>query len=310
MSPDFYGLYSISEGFFDYEVARDNIVISSFANPAALEYGIWSLYLSIGVNVSIAFVVQCFFIHKIHGLSGRNWYLTGPLSIVVLLHLAFGFETMAEFFIKKRLNSLAQLTYIAALPFAVAAVLSDIAIVVALCLLLQHNKTSFRSTNVLLNYLIVYAINRCLLTSIVAISEVVVFATIPNSFWYLAIDFVVGKCYANSLLATLNSRSALRGKGFDNERNPDESSSDGVRFTSIEIAGVTPSMLPHSRAVTQNERVSLNSEASRSRTDVGLVELKDVKARTRDTSHLSAISMREESSSVNIEGDTLEYREP
>ena len=56
---------------------------------------------------------------------------------------------------------------IAAVPFGVAAVLSDIIIAVALCVLLGSNRSSFDDTNSLINKLIVFAINRCILTSCV-----------------------------------------------------------------------------------------------------------------------------------------------
>ncbi|KAG6837375.1 hypothetical protein H0H93_010533 [Arthromyces matolae] len=40
------------------------------------------------------------------------------------------------------------------------------------------------------------------------------FTALPNSFYSFAFDFIIGKLYANSLLATLNSRSALRSKEY------------------------------------------------------------------------------------------------
>ncbi|KAI5119323.1 hypothetical protein M0805_000553 [Coniferiporia weirii] len=266
--------------------------------------------LSLGTNVAIAFVVQCFFTFKIHGLSGKNWWLTGPILVVVVLHLGFGMETMAEFFVKKQLNRLPELTYIAALPFAIAAVLSDIAITGALCYLLQHNRTSFKSTNKLIDYLIIYAINRCLLTSVMAVVEVIVFVTLPGTFWFLAIDFVIGKCYANSLLATLNSRSALRGKGYDTEGMTISSSDEGVEHTGIEIAHVTPSMLSRSRAATQNGQVSLNFDVSRSRasrtTETESMELKEMKTPTKSRTH-TTISVKAEES-TNTEDDAGDFR--
>lgn len=51
------------------------------------------------------------------------------------------------------------------LPFGVLAILSDILIAIALCLLLDSNRSDFEDTNLLINKLIVYAINRCILTS-------------------------------------------------------------------------------------------------------------------------------------------------
>ena len=67
-----------------------------------------------------------------------------------------------------------------------------------------------------------------------AVAETIVFSVLPNSFYSLAIDFVIGKCssksssliiikwrlimikvYANSLLAVLNSRAVLGSNSRD-----------------------------------------------------------------------------------------------
>ena len=57
--------------------------------------------------------------------------------------------------------------FVAVLPFGVLAILSDILIAAALCLLLASNRSEFDDTNTVVNRLIVYAINRCVLTSCV-----------------------------------------------------------------------------------------------------------------------------------------------
>ena len=56
---------------------------------------------------------------------------------------------------------------IAAVPFGVATVLSDIIIAIALCVLLGSNRSEFDDTNNVINKLMVFAINRCILTSCV-----------------------------------------------------------------------------------------------------------------------------------------------
>ncbi|KAH8109605.1 hypothetical protein DFH11DRAFT_1627174 [Phellopilus nigrolimitatus] len=85
-------------------------IVMNYANPPALGDGVWSLFVrstmsiprklylidlqtSIGMNVLIAFVVQCFFTHKIHSLS-QNWWLTVTIvrfglgvSIIVYFNL-------------------------------------------------------------------------------------------------------------------------------------------------------------------------------------------------------------------------------
>jgi len=144
---------------------------------------------------------------------------------------------MIELFQKKDFSRLSEITYIAALPFAVLAVLSDVLITLALCVLLYNSRTGFRSTNSMLNLIIVYAINRCLLTSIVATIEMVMFVTEQETLWYLAADFVVGKLYVNSLLATLNTRSALAGKGMENDESTE------MTNASFHIGNVTQSII-------------------------------------------------------------------
>ncbi|KAL0059966.1 hypothetical protein AAF712_013262 [Marasmius tenuissimus] len=105
----------------------------------------------------------------------------------------------------------------AATPFAIFAVLSDIVVAGSLCALLHESRTGIGKTNRIITSLMIYAVNRCLLTSFVAIVEVIVFVARPHELWFLGVDFVIGKqclpfgtVYANSLLASLNSRNMLR----------------------------------------------------------------------------------------------------
>jgi len=186
-------------------------LITGFGNPLLLMNGTWPLFSSIAINVVVAFIVQCFFTERIFQLCppGKRWWVTGIIAITVLAHFVFGLETVVFLSMKKEFARFKEVTLIAAVPFGVAAVLSDIIIAVALCVLLGSNRSSFDDTNSVINKLIVFAINRCILTSTVAVVETIVFSVLPNSFYSLAIDFVIGKLYANSLLAVLNSRVAL-----------------------------------------------------------------------------------------------------
>lgn len=76
------------------------------------------------------------------------------------------------------------------------------------------------------------------------------FSINPSSLWFIAIDFVIGKrelqiyaslmtqvftctVYANSLLASLNSRSALRGRSL---RSHNEGTS--IRINAIDLSGL------------------------------------------------------------------------
>lgn len=193
-------------------------LVTNYNNPSGLVTGHWSLFVSILCNVFIACIVQSYFTWKIYQLTkGRvRFWLSSIIGFMVFAHFGFGISTIVFCFIKKDFSRLHEFALISATPFAITAVLSDILIAGSLCVLLHGNRTGFRGTNALVTMLIIYAINRCLLTSVVAVIEVIVFSLNPDALWYLAIDFVIGKLYANSLLATLNSRKALAERSYIN----------------------------------------------------------------------------------------------
>ncbi|KAF8896846.1 hypothetical protein CPB84DRAFT_1748141 [Gymnopilus junonius] len=194
---------------------------------------IWSLFASVLLNTIIACIVQIlvketefvsYFLMRIFQLSPDKvrWWVTSIIIQRGLIFLRFYLvpETVTLMLIKKEFAKLAQINFYAATPFAIFAVLSDFMITGALIYFLHGHRTTFRKTNTLVSKLIVYAINRCLLTAIVEIAECIVyqgstnlfiteFSTLTKSLWFLSIDFVIGKLYANSLLATLNSRRML-----------------------------------------------------------------------------------------------------
>ncbi|KAJ8072538.1 hypothetical protein PM082_016097 [Marasmius tenuissimus] len=120
---------------------------------------------------------------------------------------------LSQTFIIKEFDRLKEVDRIAVVPFGTFAVLSDIIVAAALVILLKRSQTEFEDTQSLINKLIVYAINRCILTSVVAVIEIALFLAIPHSLYAFAFDFIIGKLYANSLLAHLNSRKSLAKRG-------------------------------------------------------------------------------------------------
>lgn len=185
--------------------------------------------LSVVVNVVIACIVQTFFATQIFLLapSKVKWWLTSIIGICIIAHLSFGIEVTTLVFVKKEFVKLTQGTLFASAvaPFAIFTVLSDFLIAGSLCVLLHKRRTRYRKTNTIITTLMIYAINRCLLTSVVAIIEMIVYKAIPDSLWYMGVDFVAGKLYVNSFLATLNSRQSIRAE--------DTSSTDNIVVSNI-----------------------------------------------------------------------------
>ncbi|KAH6909009.1 hypothetical protein BKA70DRAFT_1426160 [Coprinopsis sp. MPI-PUGE-AT-0042] len=230
-------------------------LIDNFGNPGPLAFGNWSLISSVTVNIIIAFIVQSFFTQRIYTLCRqRKWLVTGVIGFFVFAHFAFGIETVVFIYIKKEFTRIREISFYAAAPFAVTVVISDVLISTALCKFLNNSRTGYADTNSLINRLMVFSINRCLLICVVAVVELIVFIVKPKSLYVFAIDFIVGKLYVNALLASLNSREALRNTLNDRQRNESSDVS-----TSFNLA-----TLPHSTIRTETtanavpERVDLD----------------------------------------------------
>ncbi|KAF9482846.1 hypothetical protein BDN70DRAFT_874430 [Pholiota conissans] len=66
-----------------------------------------------------------------------------------------------------------------------------------------------RTRNVI-TFLVLFFVGTGLLTAIMAITTIAVYATRPSTVLYLAIEFAVPRLYANSILAMFNSKARLR----------------------------------------------------------------------------------------------------
>ncbi|KAI6107180.1 hypothetical protein EDD16DRAFT_1898917 [Pisolithus croceorrhizus] len=257
-------------------------LITNYGNLLSLEYIVWSFPVSLAANLVVITMVQLyvilifwlmlilyvasFFAYKIYHLCRRKvrWMVTAPITLSVLAHLGFGVVTVVTMYsglsnhfttmlisvcrlINNQASAVSQARFYSATPAVSAVVLAEILITTSLCVLLydRGSRSAVPRTKRLLNTLIIYAVNRCLLTLLVTIAQLVVDAN-DQAAWTMGLDFIVGKLYANSLLASLNTRQHLRSQGsgpessvhantihFANLPKPSEderSSKDGERY--------------------------------------------------------------------------------
>ncbi|KAK0193788.1 hypothetical protein F5146DRAFT_401440 [Armillaria mellea] len=233
-------------------------LIAGFGNPAHLVEGTWSLFSSIMVNVIIASLVQCFFAQRIHELCPKPYkrWMTSVIGSMVFAHLCFGLETVGQFFVRKEFSRLKEVNYVAVLPFGITAILSDLLIALGLCFLLRRSRTNSPNTDYLIKILVRYAITRCLLTSLIAVVEVILAPT----FYSFAIDFVIGKLWSNSMLASLNSRRSLRDT-FNRKNTDPMSASFRVRSPVLGTTGAETSQISVVQISGQGTSRSLDEES-------------------------------------------------
>ncbi|TFY76164.1 hypothetical protein EWM64_g7848 [Hericium alpestre] len=178
-------------------------------------------------NSFTAFLVQSFFTVRIYKLSNKNILVTGTVYALVLGQF---FVTLVYFIKGIQMSTFAQLGTLKAISMAVNAMTaaSDVAIALALCSMLHKSRTGFRSSDSMINKLIMFTVNTGLLTSIDAVCSLASIAGSPNTFIYICFFFTLGRLYSNSLLATLNARRSLRQSSSGNAINSETISGQGI----------------------------------------------------------------------------------
>ncbi|KAF8989896.1 hypothetical protein BDQ17DRAFT_1434157 [Cyathus striatus] len=189
--------------------------VLEWGNVKALENIVWSVASTLLTTHCVEVVVHFWFAYRVWIMSKRNKFVVSLICFFTFCNFVLGFSTwltslLSSSFSSIRLDTTATLAK-TALSCAIA---TDWTIAISLIYYLNEHRTGFTGTNMLINRLIFYAINIGLLTSVTDI-VVLVLNTVhfkARNLYYLAMFQVVGNLYANSFLASLNSRASIRDK--------------------------------------------------------------------------------------------------
>ncbi|RPD52626.1 hypothetical protein L227DRAFT_617661 [Lentinus tigrinus ALCF2SS1-6] len=186
--------------------------ITNFTNLAAILHPIWPIPTMVFVSNLSNLIVRGIFAYRLYRLSHHSWILPGIIVVCSLFVAADGFYVAIKMY---ALQSYADISHIswglyAGLSVEVAV---DLIVAISQCVLLRGFETGIRSTDSAIRVLMTYSINTGLLTSLCAVGALVSYAVRPTRYIYFAFYFVLSKLYINSLLATLNARGSLLGKG-------------------------------------------------------------------------------------------------
>ncbi|KAG9082180.1 hypothetical protein FRC06_005186 [Ceratobasidium sp. 370] len=182
-------------------------VINNYANPTALLYNNWSFNMEVGLTAIITFMVQSFFARRAWFFTkrvGSRFTTTRQTQMMGAIILGFGLGAFAMVWVLGEFSKFIKYNWLVG-GWLGSAALGDVIIVYMLSTALMSQRTGFGRTDALINKLLRYTINTGLLTSLIAITDVVTFCTM-NNLIHLGFNFMLGKLYTNTLLATLNSR--------------------------------------------------------------------------------------------------------
>ncbi|EDR04806.1 uncharacterized protein LACBIDRAFT_304061 [Laccaria bicolor S238N-H82] len=256
---DFIPWYISPHPFCMYNNLFPTALSRSLAVSNLMQYiliGKW-LILRLGYQTTIALTAALTYL--VHGLN--NFFISVPLAILATARLCFASLTTNKLITLRSLKRFVQLyTFSFTSGLALSSAL-DVLITGFLCYLLRKNQKKMSSMNHVLDKLILYSFENGSLTCAAVVVSMICWLERGNNLIFLGLHFVISKFYANSLLATLNTRKGLRpghraSPSNSNDRQP-------IMFPD-NFRGPRPSMKRLSEEETKTTPVStsLSSESS------------------------------------------------
>ncbi|KAJ7457607.1 hypothetical protein B0H11DRAFT_1738182, partial [Mycena galericulata] len=184
--------------------------VANYPNPSSLAYVGWTIPFTAVATSLTAIITQIFLGHRV-------FLLTNSKALFVLINilsvLGFVFGCMAG--IKSGLIDDFEMQSLAPLAPYVTAWLAlqtsaDLLITMCLSIALARSKTGFRTTDTIINRLIVGAIQTGLFASIFSIAGLFSFLLHRNTNLYAMFAYPIGRIYTNTLLNTLNARATMK----------------------------------------------------------------------------------------------------
>ncbi|KAG2052735.1 hypothetical protein BDR06DRAFT_957439 [Suillus hirtellus] len=183
-------------------------MVQWFGDDSKIDYIPVPLAISVALTAFLTLIVHCFFAHRIHKLTHNDWRISGPITVFAFLRLVAALVSTVEMI---ELQTMTAFRHKVEWVFTMGLILScvvDILVTAGLCFTLRRNR-SYSNMNRVINTIVLYTLENNALTSVAIIISMICWVTMDNLI-FLGVHFVLSKLYANSLLATLNSRKQLQ----------------------------------------------------------------------------------------------------
>ncbi|KIP06228.1 hypothetical protein PHLGIDRAFT_19513 [Phlebiopsis gigantea 11061_1 CR5-6] len=193
--------------------------ITNWGNSLVLLFPpIWSLCVQVILGAIAGAIVKICFAMRVWRFSNGNRLVTGVIIVLALAQLVVACIYATRTLQLESVVVVSRLKVVGSLSLSLGTA-TDIVTAFALCFFLHGLRTGYSKDDSLVNRLTLYAVNTGILTSAVSVATMILYNLMPDNFIFMALYFVLSKLYANSFLATLNTRRVLRGRGTDAETN-------------------------------------------------------------------------------------------
>ncbi|KAJ3820287.1 hypothetical protein F5880DRAFT_982581 [Lentinula raphanica] len=189
--------------------------IAWFGERSQIDVIPWSVAFTVVVTALQTFIAHCFFANKIYRSSQQNVYLTAPVVFLALLRLIAAATSTAEMIVDKHYSVFTRpypgWIFTTGLSLSSAV---DVLIAICLCYLLHKLKLQMGSSSTVMikvvDTLTLYTLENGFLTGVATTASLICWLAMPHNLSFLGLHFVIEKLYANSILASLNTRKELR----------------------------------------------------------------------------------------------------
>jgi hypothetical protein len=180
-------------------------LVNHFGDPDALLYSNWSFRLSIFVVAGPPFLSNAFYVSRLWIIGMRNYIFLGVMGSLMLTRLTFQMLLTAMAW-KHPLLSEFRTYFWMVRAYCAPSLVADILLAVFFCWTLHKRRTGYARTDSKIDLLMIYSINTGSLTSLLCLLSLMSLVFIDSGFVYVALHYILGKLYVNSVLAVLNSR--------------------------------------------------------------------------------------------------------
>ncbi|KAI0824350.1 hypothetical protein BC628DRAFT_1379021 [Trametes gibbosa] len=184
--------------------------VVNYFNPANIIKIYWYIKLTIPTSSTTILFCHIFYASRVYYL-GTYWIyrvLVALSVIIMVMFLAWGIVATVKVFGSANIDEFAPFIWTVSVTYG-HAVLVDLITASALISVLRHSRTGVKSTDSVLDTLVLYTISTGLLTTIIGILIFAFGLAYPNDLIYAGLSIPGVKLYSNSVLAMLNSRQSL-----------------------------------------------------------------------------------------------------
>ncbi|KAK0463629.1 uncharacterized protein EV420DRAFT_1745181 [Desarmillaria tabescens] len=178
-------------------------LIKHFDDVPYLSNATWLFATDPAMTGIIAGTVQLFFAWRVKVLTS-NWYLGSLVAVLALAGTGASIATAAASVSTGTFTKFQEFQSIV-IVWLVSACVGDFTITAILVRYLRKHKTGFQASDELVNRIIRATVQTGLITSVMAIIDLVVYLVDPSGL-HLLFNLMLAKLYTNTLMSSLNSR--------------------------------------------------------------------------------------------------------